>query len=81
MVKVWANEMCLNNEWLASLGGHPQEHQHPPVGIEFPDLPGADYGHKLHNGPTYGYSYTWQLFERLVKERQSPFSTRHRGGN
>ncbi len=69
MVKVWAEEMCLNNEWLASLGGDPQEHQHPPVGIEFPDLPGADCVHKFHDGPTYGYSYTWKLFERLVKER------------
>lgn len=69
MVKVWADEMCLNNEWLTSLGGDPQEHQHPPVGIEFPDLPGADCVHKFHDGPTYGYSYTWKLFERLVKER------------
>jgi succinate dehydrogenase/fumarate reductase flavoprotein subunit len=69
MVKVWAEEMCLNNDWLRSLGGDPQEHQHPPVGIEFPDLPGADCVHKFHDGPTYGYSYTWKLFERLVKER------------
>ena len=69
MVQVWAEEMCLNNEWLTSLGGDPQEHQHPPVGIEFPDLPGADCVHKFHDGPTYGYSYTWKLFERLVKER------------
>jgi succinate dehydrogenase/fumarate reductase flavoprotein subunit len=69
MVRVWAEEMCRNNDWLASLGGDPQEHQHQPVGIEFPDLPGADCVHKFHDGPTYGYSYTWQLFERLVKER------------
>ena len=69
MVKVWAEEMCQNNAWLSSLGGDPQEHQHPPVGIEFPDLPGSDCVHKFHDGPTYGYSYTWKLFERLVKER------------
>lgn len=69
MVRVWAEEMCRNNDWLASLGGDPQEHQHQPVGIEFPDLPGADCVHKFHDGPTYGYSYTWQLFERLVKQR------------
>jgi succinate dehydrogenase/fumarate reductase flavoprotein subunit len=69
MVQVWADEMCQNNEWLRSLGGDPQEHQHPPVGIEFPDLPGSDCVHKFHDGPTYGYSYTWQLFERLVKQR------------
>ncbi|MGH7047782.1 MAG: FAD-dependent oxidoreductase [Stellaceae bacterium] len=69
IVRVWAHEMGRNNAWLQSLGGDPQEHQHPPVGIEFPDLPGADCVHKFHDGPTYGYSYTWKRFESLVKER------------
>jgi succinate dehydrogenase/fumarate reductase flavoprotein subunit len=69
MVKVWAQEMCQNNAWLESLGCDPQEHQHPPVGIEFPDLPGSDCVHKFHDGPTYGYSNTWKRFERLVKDR------------
>ena len=59
-------------QWLESLGGDPQEHQHPPVGIEFPDLPGSGCVHKFHDGPTYGYSYTWKRFERLVKERPIP---------
>ena len=63
MMNVWAEEMGKNNEWLAGLGGDPQEHQHQPVGIEFPDLPGADCVHKFHDGPTYGYSYTWKRFE------------------
>lgn len=69
MIRVWADEMCQNNDWLASVGGDPQEHQHPPVGIEFPELPGSDCVHKFHDGPTYGYSYTWFRFESLVKER------------
>jgi succinate dehydrogenase/fumarate reductase flavoprotein subunit len=69
MVTVWAEEMCRNNDWLAGIGGDPQEHQHPPVGIEFPDLPGAGTVHKFHDGPTYGYSYTWKRFESLVRER------------
>src|SRR5215469_4534088 len=69
IIRVWADEMGRNNDWLASLGGDPQEHQHPPVGIEFPDLPGSDCIHKFHDGPTYGYSNTWKLFERLVKQR------------
>jgi succinate dehydrogenase/fumarate reductase flavoprotein subunit len=69
MVTVWAEEMCKNNAWLESLGGDPQEHQHPPVGIEFPDLPGSDCVHKFHDGPVYGYSNTWKQYERLVKER------------
>ena len=72
MIRVWAEEMCKNNDWLAGLGGDPQEHQHPPVGIEFPDLPGAGCVHKFHDGPTYGYSYTWQRFESLVRQRPIP---------
>ena len=72
MVQVWAEEMCRNNAWFESLGGDPQEHQHPPVGIEFPDLPGSDCVHKFHDGPTYGYSYTWKRFESLVKQRPIP---------
>jgi choline dehydrogenase-like flavoprotein len=36
MVKVWAEEMCRNNAWLESLGGDPQEHQHPPIGDRIP---------------------------------------------
>jgi len=56
MVQVWAEEMCRNNAWLESLGSDPQEHQHPPVGIEFPDLPGSECVHKFHDGLTYGYS-------------------------
>jgi succinate dehydrogenase/fumarate reductase flavoprotein subunit len=72
MVKVWAQEMGQNNAWLESLGGDPQEHQHPPVGIEFPDLPGSECVHKFHDGPTYGYSNTWKQFERLVKQRPIP---------
>ncbi|MFT5393496.1 MAG: succinate dehydrogenase/fumarate reductase flavoprotein subunit [Gammaproteobacteria bacterium] len=69
MVRTWAKEMCLNNAWLTSLGADPQEHQHPPEGIEFPELPGSQCVHKFHDGPTYGYSNTWKCFENLVKTR------------
>ena len=69
MINVWAQEMGQNNAWLRGLGGDPQEHQHPPVGIEFPDLPGSDCVHKFHDGPTYGYSLTWNRFESLVTQR------------
>jgi succinate dehydrogenase/fumarate reductase flavoprotein subunit len=69
MITTWAHEMCLNNEWLASLGGDPQEHQHPPAGIEFPELPGAFSSHKFHDGPKLGYGLTWDRFESFVLER------------
>jgi succinate dehydrogenase/fumarate reductase flavoprotein subunit len=72
MIAAWSEEVCKNNAWLESLGGDPQEHQHPPVGIEFPDLPGSDCVHKFHDGPVYGYSNTWEMFERLVKRRPIP---------
>lgn len=69
MIRAWAEEVYKNNEWLESLGCDPQEHQHQPVGIEFPDLPGSDCVHKFHDGPVYGYSNTWKRWESLVKER------------
>lgn len=39
MVKVWAEEMGQNNAWLASLGGDPQEHQHPRPASNSPTSP------------------------------------------
>ncbi len=72
MIRTWAQEMCLNNDWVRDLGGDPQEHQHQPEGIEYPELPGATCVHKFHDGPTYGYSFTWKRFESFVTERNIP---------
>lgn len=69
MVRVWAEEISRNNDWVSSIGGDPQEHQHQPEGIEFPELPGADCTHKFHNGDILGYSNTWKFFESAVKQR------------
>ena len=69
MARVWAEEVAKNNDWVKSIGGDPQEHQHQPVGIEFPDLPGSDCVHKFHNGDVLGYSQTWVFFEQSVKKR------------
>lgn len=69
MIRVWAEEMGTNNEWVAAMGGDPQEHQHPPAGIEFPELPGAQCSHKFHDGPVLGYAKTWERFESFVLER------------
>ncbi|HUN82421.1 MAG TPA: FAD-binding protein, partial [Phycisphaerae bacterium] len=69
MVRAWAEEVRGNNDWVASIGGDPQEHQHQPEGIEFPELPGADCAHKFHNGDILGYSNTWKFFEWAVKRR------------
>ncbi|HBC08612.1 MAG TPA: FAD-binding dehydrogenase, partial [Rhodospirillaceae bacterium] len=46
--------------------------QHQPEGIEYPELPGATCVHKFHDGPTYGYSFTWKRFESFVTERNIP---------
>lgn len=69
MVRAWAEEVRGNNDWVASIGGDPQEHQHQPEGIEFPELPGADCTHKFHHGDVLGYSNTWKFFESAVKRR------------
>ena len=58
MVRAWAEEVHRNNDWVRSIGGDPQEHQHQPEGIEFPDLPGANCVHKFHHGDILGYSNT-----------------------
>jgi len=70
VVLAWGDEISRNNEWLSMIGGDPQEHQHPPVGIEFPQFPGSGSTHKFHEGPLVGYSNTWLLFERAVHERE-----------
>ena len=69
MARAWAEEVSRNNAWVASIGGDPQEHQHQPEGIEFPELPGSDCVHKFHNGDILGYSKTWEFFETAVKRR------------
>lgn len=70
MVRAWAEEMSRNNDWLASIGGDPQEHQHQPAGIEFPELPGSACVHKFHHGDILGYSHTWKFLEQAVKQRK-----------
>ena len=69
MVQTWAEEMCHNNAWFAQIGGDPQEHQHQPAGIEFPDLPGSDCVHKFHHGDVLGYSKTWEMLAEAVAAR------------
>lgn len=69
MARIWAEEMCKNNDWLKAVGGDPQEHQLPPEGIEFPELPGAECVRKYHHGDTLGYSKTWEALARSVDER------------
>ncbi len=69
MVRAWAEGVRENNDWVKSIGGDPQEHQHQPEGIEFPELPGSDCTHKFHNGDVLGYSNTWKFFEGAVKQR------------
>ncbi len=69
MVSVWSEEMCKNNDWVEQIGGKPEEHQHQPVGIEFPELPGSDCVHKYHHGEVVGYSQTWEMLARAIKAR------------
>jgi succinate dehydrogenase/fumarate reductase flavoprotein subunit len=46
MVRVWAEEMGKNADWVRSLGGNPVDTAIPGAeGSEFPELPGADCVH------------------------------------
>lgn len=69
IARVWAEEMCKNNDWFKTIGGDPQEHQLPPEGIEFPELPGSECVHKYHHGNILGYSKTWEALARAVASR------------
>ena len=70
VVDAWAEEISKNNDWVKSIGGDPQAHHHPPVGIEFPQLPGSGSTHKFHHGPILGTSHSWKLFEHVVGKRE-----------
>ena len=82
MMRVWADEMCRNNEWLESLGGDPQEHQHPPVGIEFPDLPGAGLRAQIPRRPDlWLFLHLETVRDAWSESARSRSFTRPRHGN
>ncbi|MDP2952957.1 MAG: FAD-dependent oxidoreductase, partial [Chloroflexota bacterium] len=69
MVRVWAEEMAQNSEWVRSLGGNPVEYRTGPKGAEFPELPGADSVHFYHLDGKLGYERLWRLLKASVDNR------------
>ncbi len=69
IVKVWAEEMGKNNDWLRSLGGNPVERAWVPEIAEFPELPGADCVHVYTLDGEVGYERLWKLLKASVDQR------------
>lgn len=67
MVRVWAEEMGKNNEWVRSLGGNPVQY---PMGPEFPEFPGADCARLYVLEGELGYERLWKLLKASVDERR-----------
>jgi succinate dehydrogenase/fumarate reductase flavoprotein subunit len=66
MVQVWAEAMGKNADWVASIGGDPQE-----INIfnpEFPDLPGSQCAHTYAN-PVTMQSRLFKLLDANVAQR------------
>lgn len=70
MVRVWAEEMGKNTDWVRSLGGSPMEFYMGAEGAEFPELPGADCVHIYSIGGELGYERLWKLLKASVDERR-----------
>jgi succinate dehydrogenase/fumarate reductase flavoprotein subunit len=81
MVRAWAEEVHRNNDWVASIGGDPQEHQHQPAGIEFPDLPGAIASTSSTTVTSSATRRPGSSSNRQSSAGRSGSSTRHRAGS
>ncbi|MFC1861702.1 FAD-binding protein [Chloroflexota bacterium] len=69
VVRVWAEEMGKNSDWVRSIGGEPVEMRTGPEGAAFPELPGADCVHLCHVGPQHGYEGLWKVLKAAVDKR------------
>ncbi|MFC2000929.1 FAD-dependent oxidoreductase [Chloroflexota bacterium] len=71
MVRVWAEEMSKNNDWVKSLGGDNLFMYHRgPAEAEYPDLPGSDCVGTYHLGDQLGHELLWKLLKASVDKRQ-----------
>ncbi|MFC1905088.1 FAD-dependent oxidoreductase [Chloroflexota bacterium] len=70
MVRVWAEEMGKNTDWVRSFGGNPVETRTGPEGAEHPEMPGADCVHCYNLEGEMGYERLWNLLKTCVDERR-----------
>jgi succinate dehydrogenase/fumarate reductase flavoprotein subunit len=68
MVRVWAEEMGKNNDFIKTLGGTPVEYK-LSFAPEFPELPGSKSGRVYLNGPISGGSRWYNLLKTNVESR------------
>ncbi|MFC1918395.1 FAD-dependent oxidoreductase [Chloroflexota bacterium] len=69
MVKVWAEEMGENKDWVISLGGNPVKSRTGLAGAEFPELPGADCVHSYRQNGERGNEQLFKLLKTSVDKR------------
>ncbi|MFC1987291.1 FAD-dependent oxidoreductase [Chloroflexota bacterium] len=69
IVRVWAEEMGKNTDWIKSLGGNVVQTRQGPKEAEFPDLPGADAVKTYFVGGQRGYQSLWKLLKASVDKR------------
>lgn len=73
IVRVWAEEIGKNPDWIRSLGGDPVNVVTPtgtgPLGIEWPDAPEAEHTEGYMEKQISGYEALWKVVEPNVKKR------------
>lgn len=70
MVRVWAEEMGKNTEWVASIGGNPVSSHMAGTVAEFPELPGSECVAIYHEGGREGPRNLWKLLKSSIEERR-----------
>ena len=73
MLRVWADEMGKNADWVKSIGGNPvvAQPQSAFCSPEFPDFPGADSSKTYFATPGgWGGSRLWKVLQAAVEERK-----------
>lgn len=71
IVRVWAEEMGKNNEWVRNLGGGKlYEYRRGQKEAEFPDFPGSDCAHVFHLEGEPINERLWKLLKAAVDKRR-----------
>ena len=73
MLKVWADEMGKNADWVKSIGGNPvvAQPQSAFCSPEFPDFPGAESSKTYFATPGgWGQQRLWKVLQAAVEKRK-----------
>jgi len=71
MVKVWADMMVDNDNWVKKMGGNINKIPMSVYGPEYPELPGStSYDGYHYTGPAWGKQHLWILMNNNVMKRK-----------